>query len=244
MSGWIKIHRRLCADDFWLSEPFTDGQAWVDLLMLANHTDGYIKVRGIRHKVSRGEVGWSELKLSKRWQWSRGKVRRFLSFLQQENMIKIGQQNNKVTTIISICKYVDYQANGTTSDTTDGQQTVQQTDTNKNEEEEKEKILTENFEKFRLAYRGRKRGLSTEFANLKSKHKDWRQVVPILHDVIQKQHAIREHKKKSGEFVPEWKNLQTWINNRCWEEEETTAVETPKHKKSKYQNLEELFPND
>ena len=25
---------------------------------------------------------------------------------------------------------------------------------------------------------------------------------------------------KLGEFVPFWKNLQTWINQRCWEEEE------------------------
>jgi hypothetical protein len=24
--------------------------------------------------------------------------------------------------------------------------------------------------------------------------------------------------KEIGKFVPEWKMLQTWINQRCWEE--------------------------
>lgn len=30
--GWVSIHRQLCENDLWLSEPFTRGQAWVDMI--------------------------------------------------------------------------------------------------------------------------------------------------------------------------------------------------------------------
>jgi hypothetical protein len=137
MEGWVKLHRRISQNELWLSEPFTDGQAWVDLIMLANHKNGFIKARGIRYEIKRGEIGWSEVKLSERWRWSRGKTRRFLKFLENKNMIKIVQQNFKLSTIISITNYDEYQGNDTTNDTTNGQQTIQQTDTNKNDKKKK-----------------------------------------------------------------------------------------------------------
>lgn len=118
VDGWIKIHRQLAENPIWLSEPFTDGQAWIDLIMLANNKPGVINVRGIRVEINTGSCGYSELSLSKRWKWSRGKVRRFVSFLVQQNMIEVAQQKNRVTTIISICKYNQYQSGGTTNGTT------------------------------------------------------------------------------------------------------------------------------
>jgi len=126
MEGWIRIHRKLGDNAIWTSEPFTRGQAWVDLLMLANHDDCYIRKRGVRVDVKRGEVGWSELTLCERWTWSRGKLKRFLNELEMDNQIV--QQNTKLTTIISIVNYDIYQGGSTTDDTTDEQQTVQQTD--------------------------------------------------------------------------------------------------------------------
>lgn len=92
----------------------------------------------------------------------------------------------------------------------------------------KESILKENkinnsslnleiFDNFRKIYLGTKRGNETEFNNFK-KHKDWESVLPTLTDLLNSQIKNRALKKQRGEFVPEWKNLQTWINNRCWEE--------------------------
>ena len=37
MDGWIKLHRELLLHDLWKYKPFSKGQAWIDLLMLANH---------------------------------------------------------------------------------------------------------------------------------------------------------------------------------------------------------------
>lgn len=133
MIGWIKLHRRIMEGDSWLKEPFTRSQAWIDLLMLANHRDGYIRVRGVRVPVSRGQVGWSVVSLAERWKWSRGKAQRFLDELEMDQQIV--QQGSTVSSLITVANYDEYQGNGTADGTpdgtADGQQTVQQTDTNK-----------------------------------------------------------------------------------------------------------------
>lgn len=76
------------------------------------------------------------------------------------------------------------------------------------------------FDKFRKAYKGSKRGLPTEFTNFKKKHKDWREVLPILLPAYEAQQAKRNAAREQGCFVPQEKNLQTYINQRCWEAEE------------------------
>jgi len=113
--GFIKIYRRIMHTKLWLSKPFTEGQAWVDLLMLANHKEGMINRRGIRIVVERGMVGYGEESLAKRWQWSRGKVRRFLSYLESRNQLvkrsspKTVQKNTTVSSCIYLTNYDLYQ---------------------------------------------------------------------------------------------------------------------------------------
>jgi uncharacterized phage protein (TIGR02220 family) len=127
-NGWIKLYRKIMENDYWLSEPFTRAQAWIDLLLLANHTTGHIRKRGILIEVQRGQVGYSEKTLSARWKWSRGKVLRFLSQLKSRSQITRNpvQQNRNLSSLITIINYDLYQSYDTTSSTTDGQQTVQE----------------------------------------------------------------------------------------------------------------------
>lgn len=135
--GWIKLHRSTFDNDLWTAEPFTKGQAWVDLIGHANHRPASIWIRGIEVSVDRGQLAWSELTMAKRWKWSRGKVRRYLGMLENRGMVV--QQADKITTILTICKYEVYQgehtsdetANGTTDSTTEGQQTDNRRYTNK-----------------------------------------------------------------------------------------------------------------
>ncbi len=75
------------------------------------------------------------------------------------------------------------------------------------------------FENFRINYPGTKRGLDTEFFNFTKKHKDWKQVLLLLKPSLDNQIQMKSLIKKNGSFVPEWKMLQTYINNRAWEEE-------------------------
>ena len=96
---------------------------------------------------------------------------------------------------------------------------VQQNNTQKEKEEElKEDKYKELFDTFRKKYPAKKRGLNTEFYNFKKKHKDWKEVLPLLIPSLEQQISIRDNTPRAT-FIPEWKQLVTWINNRCWEEE-------------------------
>ncbi len=131
--GWVKLHRKLSDNKLWTSEPFTRGQAWVDMLILANHKEDFFYVRGNRVTVQRGQLGWSQLGLSKRWSWSRGKIKRFLNELETDQQIV--QQNNFISSLITIVNYEQYQGDGQQMiQQTDSRRTAdgQQTDTNKN----------------------------------------------------------------------------------------------------------------
>lgn len=139
MEGWIKAYRKISDNPLWTLEPFTKGQAWIDLLLIANHKEGQISVRGNIITVKRGQVGWSEVKLAERWKWSRNKVRRYLKHLETEQQIE--QQKNSITSIITIVNYELYQG----TEQQNGQQTEHQKDSRRNtnnNDKEKEEILT------------------------------------------------------------------------------------------------------
>jgi hypothetical protein len=93
------------------------------------------------------------------------------------------------------------------------------------ERENKLDVHAETFDTFRKAYPGTKRGLKTEFDVLK-KHKDWREVVMLLSPALETQKRRREDARQRGSFVPNWKNLSTWLNQRCWEEELNFETQT------------------
>lgn len=115
MEGWIKLHRKIQTNEMWLSEPFSRGQAWVDLLLLAQHKDGFFYKRGVKVAYKRGQVTMSILGLSKRWMWSRGKIKRFLKDLKNEH--QIDHQVNNVTQVVTVINYDEYQINEQQTDT-------------------------------------------------------------------------------------------------------------------------------
>lgn len=134
--GYIKLYRGLEDNPLWTFDVFSKAQAWIDLLLLTNHKTGHIKLRnGEMVQINRGECGWSMESLAKRWQWSRGKVKRFFDYLKNKKMIQ--QTDIPNATIIKVLNYERFQ-----NDTTNGQQTVQQTDTNKNGKNEKNNTTT------------------------------------------------------------------------------------------------------
>ena len=118
--NYFAVNRLLLFSGLWLSEPFTRGQAWVDLFGLAQHDESFVRIRGIKIDLKRGQMAYSQLTLALRWKWSRNKVRRYLNELEKEGNIE--QQNNEVTTLITIKKYNQWQGDGTTNDTTEDQQ--------------------------------------------------------------------------------------------------------------------------
>lgn len=123
--GWISLNRELMNHWVWDCE-FSAGQAWVDLLLYANHSQVKLMIKGQLIEVNRGQQARSELTLSKAWKWSRNKVRRFLKNLEKDGMIEI--KSGHLTTVITICNYDSFQSNDTAGDTSKGQQSKQQKD--------------------------------------------------------------------------------------------------------------------
>ena len=109
--GYISVWRTIFENPIWLEDKFTRGQAWIDLLLLANHEIGYIRKRGIRITINRGEIGRSQETLANRWQWSRKKVSQFLKELELDEMIEIVDKESKVLQKIKIINYDKYQQN-------------------------------------------------------------------------------------------------------------------------------------
>lgn len=107
MEGWIKLHRQLLESDLWRSEAFSKGQAWVDLILLANHKDSFFYKRGVKIDVKRGQLARSSVELSDRWKWSRSKVMKFLKDLKKEQQISITVST--VTQVVTVINYDNYQ---------------------------------------------------------------------------------------------------------------------------------------
>lgn len=105
--GWVSIHRSILDNSLWTKERFTRGQAWVDLILNANHKENTVWIKGSTIQVKRGEQIRSKVTLSKTWGWNERTVTKFLKTLENEGMIT--QKSTNQTTHITICKYNDFQ---------------------------------------------------------------------------------------------------------------------------------------
>jgi len=106
--GWITIHRKIFESELWLERPFSKGQAWIDLLMLANFDDGNVVTsRGAIVKLKRGQCVVSMLELSARWGWERRKTKRFFVWLRETIKIEFKIVANRF--LVTICNYDKYQ---------------------------------------------------------------------------------------------------------------------------------------
>ena len=112
MNGWVRIYRQLADHPLWTKERFTRGQAWVDLLLMANFTET-TAVQGNRPiVVKRGQVLTSQVALAGRWRWDRKTVRVFLDALKAAMMLDIQTSKDTDTgyTIITLRNYEKFQS--------------------------------------------------------------------------------------------------------------------------------------
>ena len=116
--GYIKLYR--CIEDDWLWEikPFGHGQAWIDLLMMANFEQKKIMFNKKPLTLEKGSFITSVRKLSERWGWSKNKVLRFLNTLEDDK--KIIRDSDKMRTLITLVNYKDFQRKRDTNGDSDG----------------------------------------------------------------------------------------------------------------------------
>ncbi len=132
--GWISVYRTIQDCWIWKETPFSKGQAWIDLLLLANHEDKKILFDGELITVQRGQRITSIRQLADRWGWSRDKVSKFLNILESDLMLT--QQRDNKKTLITITNYNIYQVSQATEKPQKSHRkatTQPQTDTNNND---------------------------------------------------------------------------------------------------------------
>ena len=105
--GWISVYRNIQDCWIWKDDVFSRGQAWIDLLLLANHEDKKILFNGQLIVVERGQRITSIRQLCDRWKWSNKKVINFLEMLESDEML-IKKSDSKKT-LITIVNYDKYQ---------------------------------------------------------------------------------------------------------------------------------------
>jgi len=115
--GWISIDRKIVDHWVWSSKPFGKGQAWIDLLIMANYKDQPFYSGGKIIDGKRGVVYRSLKSLAERWGWDRKTVRGFLKLLEGDGMVAI--ESTTQGTTITIVNYDNYQNHGTTNSTTE-----------------------------------------------------------------------------------------------------------------------------
>lgn len=107
--GWILLHRKIQDNDIWTDkEPFDKRSAWIDLLLMANHTDRKIIVDYKLVEVKRGQIYTSVRKLAKRWGWSKDKTLKYLLILESLQMIVKNSDTKR--TLLTIENYDFYQS--------------------------------------------------------------------------------------------------------------------------------------
>lgn len=108
MTGWISLHRSI--QKHWLFEEkrkFSRFEAWIDILMMVNHTDNKIMHDGDLITVKRGQRITSLRQLGERWSWSITKVDKYLKILESDGMLDVKKDTKK--TVLTVVNYDDYQ---------------------------------------------------------------------------------------------------------------------------------------
>lgn len=108
--GWIKLHRQLTESEIWDSDdPFEYRSAWIDLLLMVNHEERTVTIRGTHQRiiVQAGQTLKSNRKLAERWNWSVNRVRRYLEHLESMGMCTV--ETKPYGTLISVINWGIYQ---------------------------------------------------------------------------------------------------------------------------------------
>ena len=230
MQGVIKLHRKLLNNSIWNRKPFSPGQAWIDLLLLASFKDStvpeptYGKTQ-VSLKV--GELVTTERILSDRWGWKRGKVRNHLYAMVSNQMITM--EKCTLYTLISIVYYDQYQRqlNGNvttlvTSKEPESNQVSSESLTGQGITSPKKlKKLRSNTVRSDVLF-WKLVSIYPKGMNKSVSQKAWNKLDPsdalaaeIISHVARRNERDKQWVKNNGQFVP---MLSTFLNNRRWED--------------------------
>jgi hypothetical protein len=133
---YFKTYRRLLRSELWLSERFTKGQAWVDLIGLATYKPRDVTIHGHVIHLERGQLCWSIKSLAKRWKWNKRTAEKFIRCTAD-----CTAEKSNITTVITIRNYSKYQDSAP-------QTAPLSAPRNAHKQEDKEGIVVKQLQKF------------------------------------------------------------------------------------------------
>ena len=243
-SGWIRLHRKIREHWLWRRRRrFSHFEAWIDLLLSANHSQGKVLIGSKLITVERGQVLTSQISLANRWRWNRKTVNAFLKITKSDQILDFESSKEVDTgyTLITIRNYGKYQdkQDGSLDIETDigtdisGTTEGQPRGTNKKNKEELKKksirpsslgftngngaselSLAESFDAFWQAY-----------PKKRSKGKAWKAWIKIRpgEELLKtmlvatgRAKQSRDWQEDGGQFIP---YPATWLNAKSWEDE-------------------------
>lgn len=120
--GYIPLWRDI--QDHWVwsnDEPFSKGQAWVDLLLSVNHEEKKIMIDGRIQVIKPGQMWTSVKKLAGKWNWSKPRVYRYIKLLKSDGMIFTdGTPSGTLLTVINYSNFAIQRNTNVTSNVTSG----------------------------------------------------------------------------------------------------------------------------
>lgn len=206
-NGWIKLHRQL--QDHWIWRKPEQLKAWIDILLMVTHTERTKFIKGQEVLLKQGEVDASFRYLAKRWDWSIGKVQRFLILLKKCSMIEVKTSTGQ--NLISVCNYASYQIEQNQNDTQVGTAPIQERYENKNVKKERNNIYSLEFDEIWKLYPVKK-NKHISFLKYKRALKD--KTHSDLKTILQKH--INSWVGKEKEYLP---HLSTWLNQKRYLDE-------------------------
>jgi hypothetical protein len=129
MSGTVNISRTLWGDTAFKDEPFTEREAFVWLIMEASWKPRTKRVGDFVVNLERAELASSVRFMAKAWGWTPAKTQRYLNRLKK--LGKIAVKTDTGVSVITVCKYEEYQSKPKEADTGPIQDRYR-TDTNEN----------------------------------------------------------------------------------------------------------------
>lgn len=124
MDDAISIPRTLWDDPTFADSEMSQREAWIWMIAVASPQPRTVRFGAHEVALDRGQLVGSTRWMARAFLWSHAKVRRFLDAIENRHRIK--RETGTGVTVITICKYDDYQTVPNGSGTAAAQQPAQQ----------------------------------------------------------------------------------------------------------------------
>lgn len=227
--GYIKLSRRFFSHVLWpKGGVFSPSEAWLDCIQMAAFRDHRRLVGKTVIEIPRGAIAASERFLAERWSWSRTKIRRFLTLLQDERMVVL--KKDQEVTLITLCNFERYNAPlSTEKPEKDQEKTTKepredQIEEGKEGEEGKRTPAgnpTTGFDEFWNAYPKKHGKHDAQMAwTDQSCHERTTEILTAVEAAKRSANWTKEH----GRFIPK---AGVWLRDRRWEEQKFGSMSKP-----------------